>query len=102
MTLGQLIRWLKSHDPDTVVKDGFGSPHSDGGDYFKLAFTPMSEAKIKDMLAYALSAKKRTFEGWKGGEYRMDEWSTVRIGEWGSVGEDITRITLKYWELTAR
>lgn len=102
MTLKKLIAWLEAQDQELIVKDGFGSPHSDRGDYSELAFAPKQEAKIKDMLAYAKSAVGATFTGWKGGEYKMGLYVSVYIGEYGECGEEITNIHFKYWLLTGR
>ena len=66
MTLGNLIEWLNQQEPEIVVKDGFGSPHSDRGDYFKLAFDPIPEASIARMLIFARSALGATFLGYMG------------------------------------
>ena len=102
MTLGDLIDWLEKQDQELIVKDGFGSPHSDRGSYDELAFAPESEAKISDMLKHARSADGRTFTGWKGGEYRMSRLTPVYIGEYGSCGEEITQTHFKYWLLSGR
>jgi hypothetical protein len=102
MTLGELIQWLKQQDLDLIVRDGFGSPHSDRGSYEELAFSPMAEARLGDMLRSAESAVGQTFYGWKGGDYIMDTHTSVYIGEWGSCGEEITKIHFKYWLLTGR
>ena len=102
MRLGRLIQWLENQDPELVVKDGFGSPHSDRGSYDELAFDPVPEAKIGDMLRCAKSALGATFEGWKGGEYTMNEYTPVYIGEFGECGDEITPIHFKYWLLTGR
>ena len=100
-TLGDLINWLGQQDPNLIVLDGFGSPHSDRGSYDELAFTPLPSARIGDMLKYAESAVGDTFTGWKGGEYTMDLGTPVYLGEYGDCGEAITPITFKYWALTA-
>jgi hypothetical protein len=101
MTLGELIKWLEQQDPNLVVKDGFGSPHSDRGSYDEVAFSPKPEAKIKDMLRHAKSAMVGSFTGWKGGEYKYDEDTSCYIGEYGECGEEITHTHFKYWLLTA-
>lgn len=100
MTLGDLIDWLEKQDQDLIVKDGFGDPHSDRGSYDELAFCPKTEAKISDMLYYAKFADGNTFQGWKGGEFKMNRGTPVYIGEWGDCGEEITTIHFKYWLLT--
>ena len=102
MTLGKLIEWLSKQDPNLIVADGFGKPHSDRGDYSELAFDPAPQATLGEMLRHAKSALERTFTGWKGGEFTMHEWTPVLIGEHGDCGEAITEIHFKYWLLTAR
>lgn len=101
-TLKDLITWLEQQDPDLIVKDGFGSPHSDRGSYEELAFKPLPEARIGDMLKYAKGAVGATFTGWKGGEFTMDLHTPVYIGEYGDCGDAITPIHFKYWLLTAK
>lgn len=101
ITLGNLIEWLEQQDQNLVVKDGFGSPHSDRGDYSELAFAPVETATIADMLAHAKSAVGNTYTGWKGGNYEMGEYTNVYIGEYGDCGEPITTMHFKYWLATA-
>lgn len=101
-TLGILIDWLKEQDQNLTVKDGFGDPHSDRGSYDELAFDPLPEAKISDMLKCAESAVGREFQGWKGGDYEMGLNTPVYIGEWGACGDAITPIHFKYWLLTGK
>ena len=102
MTLEKLIDWLEKQDPGLIVKDGFGEPHSDRGDYRDLAFSPLPEARIGDMLRHARSADENTFYGYKGGEFKMSGLTSVYIGEWGECGEEITSIHFKYWLLTGK
>lgn len=100
MTLGQLIEWLEQQDQDLIVKDGFSTPHSDRGSYDELAFCPETESKISDMLRNAKSAVGATFTGWKGGKYKMNEYTPVYIGNSGVCGEEITTTHFKYWLAT--
>lgn len=102
MFLGDLIEWLEKQDQELIIKDGFGEPHTDRGDYMDLAFDPENETKISEMLIHARSAINQTFTGYKGGEYTMWAYSNVLIGVFGECGEHITKITLKYWLLTGR
>ena len=102
MYLKNLIEWLEQQDQNADVIDGFGSPHSDRGYYEKLAFKPVPVTTFGQMLTHAKSALGRTFSGYKGGEYLMDEFSECCIGEYGMSGEDITPIHLKYWLLTSQ
>lgn len=99
MTLGDLIDWLEAQDQDLIVSDGFGAPHSDRGSYDELAFDPLPEARISDMLAHARDADGRAFTGYKGGEFIMGQHTSVYIGEFGTCGDAITPITFKYWLL---
>jgi hypothetical protein len=101
MHLFELIKWLEAQDSNIVVKDGFGEPHSDRGSYDDLAFDPVEETTIGEMLAHAQSAHGSTFEGYKGGDFKMGDWTTVKIGLWGHCGEEITTTHLKYWLLDA-
>jgi len=100
MDLGTLIKWLEIQHPDLVVKNGFSTPHSDRGDYYNVAFTPEASAKLGDMLSHAKSAIGASFTGWKGGEYRMEEYTPCYIGRYGECGEEITSYTLRYWLVT--
>ena len=100
MTLGDLIKWLKEQNADDVVLDGFGSPHSDRGDYSELAFKPVEKTTFGEMLKHAESAVGKKFTGYKGGEYIMREYTSVYIGCYGDCGDEITPIHFKYWLLT--
>jgi hypothetical protein len=102
MTLEKLIEWLEKQDQDLIVKDGFSSPHSDRGSYDELAFTPENESKISEMLDHAKSALGATFEGYKGGEFKMEGYTSVYIGHFGECGEEITTTHFKYWLVTGR
>ena len=101
MYLFELIDWLENQDHALTVPDGFGRPHCDRGSYCDLAFDPVSEATIGDMLDHARSAMGETYTGWKGGDYTMDKWTDVLIGIHGECGESITTTHFKYWLLTA-
>ena len=101
MKLSTLIAFLETMDPEGVVIDGFGSPHSDRGDYSELAFSPLPTAKVSEMLAFAKGAVGATFTGWKGGHFTMSGDTPVYIGEFGDCGEPITPTHFKYWMLTS-
>jgi len=99
-TLGDLIDWLETQDQEMVVRHGFGMPHSDRGFYEELAFDPVDYATIRDMLRFAKMADGETFEGWKGGMFKMGRNTSVYIGAYGRCGEPITPTHFKYWRLT--
>jgi hypothetical protein len=96
MTLGGLIDRLARDDQEKVVRLGLGIPHSYRGDYAQLAFTPQDHVRVGLMLRRAKSALGVTFEGWKGGEYRMDEYVQCYLAEQGECGEQIGPRLLEY------
>ncbi len=66
-----------------------------------LAFSPTEKTTFGEMLKHAKSALGETFEGWKGGDYTMDEYTDCHIGEYGTCGEEITTAHFRLWILTA-
>lgn len=86
MTLGSLLKTLDGlHAIDLV--EGFKRPHSYRGYYDDVAFEPAGERmKVCDLIAICKSAMGKTFEGWKGGSFEMDETTPVWIAERGSYG----------------
>ena len=101
--LEELIDWLKQQDPNLTVPHGFGSPHSYRGNYTEVAFSPEVNVTFGEMLQHAESALGATFEGWKGGEFTMSEWSTCWIADEGSCVSDRIGPTIKaLWKVTAK
>lgn len=89
MTLIELIEELKKHDPAKVVRHGFLGPHSYRGDYSYLAFEPASKMSVGAMLLEAQSALGSTYAGYKGGSYKMNEYTPVYLAFYGSCGEEL-------------
>lgn len=89
VTLGELIRYLELLPPDQPVDVGFGRPHSYRGYYEDLAFEPVANTTIGNMLAAARSALGATFEGYKGGDYVMGERTDCWLAEYGDTGVPI-------------
>lgn len=100
MMLINLIQWLEEQDQTAIVRFGFGEPHSFRGYYEQLAFEPVENAVIGDMLAHAKSALGKTFTGYKGGEFEMDEHTDCWISEYGTSYQatKIGMTILTYWE----
>ena len=98
MYLYELIFKLESMDSDRIIINGFGKPHSDRGYYDDLAFDPVEETTIGAMLNFAIYALGRTFTGYKGGEFTMNEYARVKIGYGDCAGEEITSFNFRYWE----
>jgi hypothetical protein len=88
LALGDLIARLEREDPARVLPLGFTNPHSYRGDYMDLAFEPVCDIPIGEMLAAARSALGATFEGWKGGDYTMHDWTSCWIAEEGSSSDN--------------
>lgn len=100
MRLIDIINALSHMDPDEVVRYGFDptQAHSYRGDYRQLAFPPDTNVMVKTMVAGLKGAIGKTFEGWKGGEFEMDENVHVFISNIGEgSGDEIGQTILKYW-----
>lgn len=91
MTLGKMINFLSSADPDLLIPS-LENPHSYRGYYEDLAFEPSDGfRKASDLLADCLSALGKTFEGWKGGDFLMKEDTPVWIAVEGCCGKKILK-----------
>jgi len=86
--LGKLITRLEQEDPNRILPLGFAEPHSYRGYYNDLAFEPRQNISIGDMLAAARSAVGATFEGYKGGDYTMSEYTDCWIANYGRDGDN--------------
>lgn len=95
MNLNDLIATLEAADPALILPDGFHSPHSYRGYYDELAFEPASDISVGDMLSSARRAKGETYEGWKGGEYKMTGWTECWLAEEGCCGDTIGPLLLR-------
>ncbi len=96
MILKNLITFLEQRDPNLIVPIGFAKPQSYRGFYDDLAFEPAQNVTVASMLAYAKEAVGRVYIGWKGGEFRMSEYTEVWLAEYGDTGEGIGPILLGY------
>jgi hypothetical protein len=93
MTLGKLIKTLEGFDPNSPVI-GLYSPHSYRGYYSDLAFEELvgGSRPAWELLEECKSILGKTFEGYKGGEFVMDENTPVWIAYYGSTGEKLISI----------
>lgn len=97
MNLGTLIKELQMADQNYVAPIGLGKPNSWRGDYSCVAFAPVENISVKDMLENAQMALGETFTGYKGGDYLMHEHSKCYIddyGEWN--GDKIGPVLVAY------
>lgn len=98
MQLGEVISALEKYSPDRKVKNGFGNPHSFRGYYDQLAFEPVENTTVGEMLSAAKWANNRIMGGYKGGEYFMDKDTECWLSNYGtSIGaETISLEMIKY------
>lgn len=96
MTLGELIEELEKYPSNQVVAMGFSDPHSYRGDYSNLAFEPIENTTVGEMLSEAKDALGSRFEGYKGGEFKMTEYTDVYIAYYSHCGEELGPILLGY------
>lgn len=96
LALGELIERLKAEDPAKRVRLGFNGPHSYRGYYHDVAFGAARSVTVGEMLADAESAMGAVFQGWKGGDYTMGEWTSCwLVMEEGDCGESIGAVLLE-------
>lgn len=85
MTLQMLCNYLQQLEPNRVSKFTLSNPHSYRGYYEDLAFETRDEPQSAgEMLKVALSALGTTYQGWKGGDFKMTEHTTVWLSEEGN------------------
>ena len=94
MTLGEVIEFLEKRDPTEHVKNGWAEPNSYRGYYADLAFAPTMNTSIDKMLSFARGAVGQTYEGYKGGECKMELDTDVWLASWGRGGVEITKLLL--------
>jgi len=100
MTLGELRDWLQGHDSysDLRFPTGFSNPCSYRGYYDQCAFVVTRDVTLGEMLKDVKEAIGSTFEGYKGGEFTMSEWTEAWLVEDSSgLGETIGIELLRAW-----
>lgn len=98
MFLKDLIEWLEKQDATATVPYGFGAPDSYRGYYEDLAFAPAQNVTFGSMLENARYAMGRTFQGYKGGDFTMGEFTDCWIAEYGtSEGDKIGPTMCNLW-----
>ena len=96
-SLGELIACLERYDPQQRVAVGFGKPMSYRGYYDELAFEPMENTTVGEMLVAAKSALGETFGGYKGGDFTMTEHVDVWIACYGQgFGQKIGALLMRF------
>lgn len=94
LNLGQVITLLSKRPGDHLCAFDFGGTRPAGvgsyrGFYEDLAigFEEDNSATVAEVLATLKAAIGETFHGWKGGEYRMKESSTVWVANRGNTSD---------------
>lgn len=80
-----MIRILETYPKDMKVANIAKNCHSYRGYYSDLAFEH-GETTVADLLKCCRKAIGSTFVGYKGGEYVMDEHTSVYVAEYGCCG----------------
>lgn len=96
MYLKQLIEFLENYNDGRVCRKGLVHPHSYRGYYEDLAFEVGRDVPVHEMLREAKECLGKTFEGYKGGEFTMHEYTEVWLADWGCTGEGIGPLLLEY------
>lgn len=108
MILGDILQELKENDVNmpirisdgTYVRDEFGS---DRGDYHNMyvGYNMQQEDEntiktVGEMVNLLERAKiQGTMIGYKGGDYDIDDWTTVTIGTYGLSGDEVYDTAVK-------
>ena len=96
MMLFELIQRLEEANPLSVLKKGFNEPHSYRGYYDRLAFQPVKNISVFEMLQIVKGSVDQTYTGYKGGEYTMNANVEVYLAMWGSTGDELSHTLLDY------
>lgn len=95
LSLGEVIEMLEAENPNTPMPVGFGEPCSYRGYYEQVAFEIEYDTTVEMMLAEVRSAVGQSFEGYKGGSYRMRSDTPVWIVEdYSDCGEELGSLAL--------
>lgn len=95
LSLGELIGRLEAAHPARLIPLGFRKPHSYRGYYHDLAFEVARDITVAEMLTAARSALGATFQGWKGGDYTMGDYTSCwLVTERGDCGETLGAVLL--------
>ena len=79
MELQEYIAILEQYPRNKTLPKGLGNPHSWRGAYVELAFEVVENTTVGEMLDCAKECIGKTFEGWKGGEFKMHETTEINI-----------------------
>lgn len=93
LSLGAL-RDVCEANPKMIVRteggEGLGREHSYRGYYNELSFEPDAPRKASEVLKACRRALEDTYTGYKGGDYRYDEDTSIWLAHHGCTGSAIT------------
>lgn len=82
MNLGEFKKHIESFPNGHVFNYGISEPFSWRGVYAEVAFSIVKkETSREDIVAKIEAALTDEFEGWKGGKYRYNEYTSVNFEE---------------------
>lgn len=92
MTLGKIISELESLPQEKLIEQ-IADAHSYRGYYEDLAFERTGGTEtVSELLSTCKVCLGEVFEGYKGGDFQMDESTPLWISHYGSCGVKITGI----------
>ncbi len=95
LDLDEIVARLSREPRARRVPVGFHGPHSYRGTYSEVAFCVTTDVTVGEMLDAAHSAIGAVYEGWKGGEYRMEGDTPVwLVQDVGDCGETLGAVLL--------
>lgn len=102
LTLGQAIEALEAVNPNYAVTFDYdenlspSAPHSYRGYYSDLSLEPSTaRANVSDVLTMLESARGQTFEGYKGGDFPMNDDTPLWAASYGTTGRAIIGLNLE-------
>lgn len=98
MDMRELIEYLTTEmmkgNSQLVVKNGWYQAESARANYSDLGLRPKQDVTIESMLNVVEGALGQTFQGYKGGDFEMKEYSEVWLAEYSTTGEPVTKLWL--------
>jgi hypothetical protein len=96
-TVQRVLARLEREDPKRVVPHGFHRAHSYRGNYCHLGVEPKDGVAIGAMTDCLVGVVGKTLPGWRGGEYRITEWTPIWLANYGEFnGETLGPRLLNY------
>lgn len=95
ITLGELRKSLKYLPPSKKI-EYLHSPHSYRGYYDELAFecSSFKQTTVKNTLKMLDECIGATFEGYKGGKFKMENDTYINVATYGMCGRKIVGINI--------